>query len=161
LHAYSSMQVYQMAADADAARFGKLYERCAATPGVHYVGSLPQPQLAEALQQVSLLSYPNHFPETSCISVMEAMACGCHVVTSELGALPETLGGFGTLVSVENGWQQYRQDFIAAVVAGLLDLTERAQEWDQKLQEQVETINRECTWSVRAQQWHTWLLSGT
>ena len=88
LAVFSSMQVYHVPAARDTAEYGHLYGRCVQIDGVEYFGSLPQPELAEALRRATLLAYPNDFAETSCIAVMEAMAAGLRVVTSRLGRCP-------------------------------------------------------------------------
>ena len=91
LDVFSSMQVYGVSADDDRRQFDAVYRK-ASQPGVNLVGSLPQLQLAARLQQARVLAYPNHFAETFCIAAAEAQAAGCVVVTSQLGALPETVG---------------------------------------------------------------------
>src|SRR5262249_49097378 len=96
LEVFSSMKVYQQDEPGD--EFAPLYHQCRRTPGVRYVGSVAQPRLAEELKAASILAYPNTFAETSCIAVMEAMAAGLLVVTTDLGALPETPAGFGAMV---------------------------------------------------------------
>jgi glycosyltransferase involved in cell wall biosynthesis len=157
LRVFSSMQVYQMAADKDAAQYGVLYERCRSTTGAEYVGSVPQPQLVKELRRTTLLTYPNHFAETSCISVMEAMAAGCHVVTSELGALPETAAGHATLLPVGKDWQDYGQRFVHETVK-VLDQYQTAPDIvESRLRRQVDVINATCTWRHRALQWEYWL----
>ena len=90
LKVFSSMKVYQQDERGDA--FAPLYKRCRTTPSVHYVGSVPQPRLAEELKAATILAYPNTFAETSCIAVMEAMAAGLHIVTTDLGTLPDDDG---------------------------------------------------------------------
>ena len=97
LEVFSSMRVYQQAEEGD--MYAPLYRACHQTPGVLYLGSVSQPRLAEELKAASILAYPNTFAETSCIAVMEAMAAGLMMVTTDLGALPETTMGFAALVS--------------------------------------------------------------
>lgn len=59
-----------------------------------------QSQLADELYKIDYLSYPNTFQETSCITALQAMACGCLVLTSNLGALKETMGGLNDYVDI-------------------------------------------------------------
>lgn len=58
--------------------------------GVRYEGGLGQAALRARAVQCRALAYPSVYAETSCIAALEAMAAGCAVVGTELGALPET-----------------------------------------------------------------------
>lgn len=158
LQVFSSMQVYQVAPSEDDATYGALYQQCLQTEGVDYIGSIPQSDLARALASVSLLAYPNSFAETSCIAVMEAMASGCFVVTSDLAALPETTAGFAHLIPLQSDWQGYADAFVDQTVQVLQSLTATdATMLETRLRQQIDYIQRCFTWSVRATAWSEWL----
>ena len=157
LQVFSSMQVYQVPAAKDTADYGHLYCRCLEIDGVEYIGSLPQPELAQALRSVSMLCYPNHFAETSCIAVMEALAAGLRVVTSDLGALAETAAGCATLVSVDGDWQAYRERFAAAAISLLESINADPCTAEQHLQRQFAVVQRSGGWQQRAREWTDWL----
>jgi tetratricopeptide (TPR) repeat protein len=158
LKVFSSMQVYGVPEGEDRDRYGWLYQKCRELDGVHYVGSLPQPQLAQELRGVAVLAYPNTFAETSCIAVLEAMASGCQIVTTALGALPETTAGFARLVPGDGNRESYLRCFVEATVAVLTRLaTASPAEAEDDLRRQVAYINQTCTWSVGAKQWAQWL----
>jgi predicted O-linked N-acetylglucosamine transferase (SPINDLY family) len=157
LRVYSSMKVYQQGETEDPYRF--IYEKCQSTPGIHYVGSISQTELAQELKQATILAYPNTFPETSCIAVMEAMAAGLHVVSSELGALPETSMGFATLAPMQgladhDAFVARHRDVLLAV------LRERGRDPQAFLRAkwaQVQQTNQTCVWHNRAREWENLL----
>lgn len=155
LKVFSSMGVYQVAKDKD--QYAGLYERCRTTEGVEYIGSVPQPQLVEALRGVTALAYPNTFPETSCISVMEALAAGCAVVTSELGALPETAAGWGHVLPVPADRDAFIDSFAGQVIDLLHDAKRVPERAAARMRQQVARLNATTTWPVRAGEWSDWL----
>jgi protein O-GlcNAc transferase len=157
LRVFSSMKVYQQSARADAQKYGALYERCEKMDGVEYVGGLAQPELARQLMEVSILAYANNYPETSSIAVMEGMAAGCRVVTSDRGALPETCGGFGRLVSCDQSAEQFAERYAEEVVAALKEMRDQPAATEDLLQRQVAWVNRECIWKKKAEEWIDWL----
>lgn len=160
LKVFSSMKVYALSEADDESQYGQLYRKCRETEGVEYLGSLPQPELARELRSVMILAYPNTFAETSCIAVMEAMASGCHIVTSNLGALPETTAGFARLISVEGDWEAYKERFVGETVGALREcISPDTTAAETHLRRQVSHVNRSYTWSVRAQEWVDWLSS--
>lgn len=62
LKVFSSLKVYQVAENRD--EWEPLYQRCAETAGVEYIGSLTQPELGRELRSINILAYPNTFAET-------------------------------------------------------------------------------------------------
>jgi len=59
--------------------------------GIVWRGRIPQPQLWEEYLTANAWYYPTDWPETSCISCMEAQACGAIPVTSNYWALKENV----------------------------------------------------------------------
>jgi glycosyltransferase involved in cell wall biosynthesis len=158
LEIFSSMAVYQQA---ETSEFQALYDQCKATKNCQYHGAIPQPQLAEKMKSLSILCYPNIFPETSCIAVMEAMAAGSFILTSDLGALSETLGGWGYLESV--GFctvKEYAPSFFKAMIETVNRVLKGEDSLWQWLWEQTKDINENYTWKKRAEEWETWIQTG-
>lgn len=75
-----------------------LYDRIEQMPNVTLLGSLTKKQLADTMRQCDALVYPTEFEEVSCITAMEAMAAGLPFISSEVGALPETCKGSGSIL---------------------------------------------------------------
>jgi glycosyltransferase involved in cell wall biosynthesis len=149
LRIFSDMGTY-LTGPADS-QFQALYEQCRNTPGIEHVGTLPQPELAQALRAVSILAYPCTFPETGCIAALEAMAAGCAVVASDLGALAETTAGHALLIDPGEDWSSFGARYLTAldlVMASVLSPPGIARLWDQ-----VRFVNDTATWSERAGEW--------
>jgi glycosyltransferase involved in cell wall biosynthesis len=61
-----------------------------------FVGPVPLDETVRFYQAADTLVYPS-LSETFGLPILEAMACGCPVVTSEVSAMPETAGGAALL----------------------------------------------------------------
>ncbi|WP_146205995.1 tetratricopeptide repeat protein, partial [Azospirillum sp. TSH58] len=155
LRVFSSLEGYQVPADQDPYR--ALYRRCRETEGVEYVGAVSQDALAEALRGATALAYPNRFAETSCIAVMEALAAGCLVVSSALGALPETTAGFARLIPVPEDPAEHAVRFADAARTALLAWRDDRPATGRRLREQVDHVTAAMGWAGRAGDWLAWL----
>ncbi|CAO3453493.1 hypothetical protein [Azospirillum argentinense] len=152
---YSSLDGYQVSADRDP--YDALYWRCRETEGVEYVGAVSQDALAEALRGATGLAYPNRFAETSCIAVMEALAAGCLVVSSALGALPETTAGFARLIPVPEDPAEHAVRFAETARTALLAWRDDRPATERRLREQVGHVTAAMNWAGRAGDWLAWL----
>jgi glycosyltransferase involved in cell wall biosynthesis len=63
---------------------------------VVFVGGVPLEETVSFYRAADVLAYPS-LNETFGLPILEAMACGCPVVTSNLSAMPETAGGAAVL----------------------------------------------------------------
>ena len=68
-------------------KYENIFEECKNTKNVNYLGFVENNKIIELLKNMHIYSFPSIWPETSCISAIEAMAAGCEIVTSNLGAL--------------------------------------------------------------------------
>ncbi len=77
--------------------YQELFQKCKDHPGITYHGSVENNIVREYLKQAHIFAYPNIWPETSCISVIEAMSAGCAIICPNYAALPETTGNFANM----------------------------------------------------------------
>ncbi|MCO5065497.1 MAG: glycosyltransferase family 4 protein [Rhizobiaceae bacterium] len=157
LRIHSSMKIYGVPAQGDG--FGYLYKLAQSLDGVDYVGPVSQQKLAESLRDVAALAYPSTFKETSCIAVMEAMASGAEVVTTHLGALPETLSGFGRVLPSGNYEHKFgtnpalANSFIGLVVRMLREARSNPASVAEERRRRIGFARQNYNWDARAQQW--------
>lgn len=80
-----------------------LFHRCRMNRNIKYMGYALNNVIRKALQSSHILSYPSIYEETSCLAAIEAGAAGCKIVTTNLGALPETCQKYATYVDYKYG----------------------------------------------------------
>ncbi len=126
-------------------RFGEQF------PDVEFLGPLSKGALYAEIARSALVVYPSSFPEVSCISMIEAAACGTPVVTSRYCALKETVadGESGVLVPGDPHEEEYQRRFVDAVI-GLMEDGERREEMGRAARRRVEERYR---WSAIAEEW--------
>lgn len=59
--------------------------------GIEDLGRLTQAEVGKLYQKASIFAYPTEFAEIDCISVKKAQAAGCKPITTDFGALKESV----------------------------------------------------------------------
>jgi glycosyltransferase involved in cell wall biosynthesis len=147
---YSGMRLYQQTEES----FVPLYAELRALPHCHFHGVLGQAALAQALKPAAVLAYPCTVGETYGIVVQEAIAAGLKVVTTDLGHLKFTGLGFADLVPAgPDLGERFTTQLEASVDTFLAD----PDSWAKERFAQLQVVNRDCTWAVRAKEWEDFL----
>lgn len=149
LHIFSSCQIYGPEFGQNDVVYQSLYDKCQTTPGIVYRGSIPNEDLRRELTSFDILAYPCTFEETSCISVIDALSAGLRVVSSNLGALPETSEGWARLYPYLMDPETHAQRFSAVLNEEIHRL--KAREWNS--QDQVSHFQKYWSWDYRIQEW--------
>ena len=131
--------------------YENIFNECKKTKNVNYLGFVENKKIIELLKKMHIFAYPSIWPETSCISAIEAMAAGCEIVGTNLGALYETCAPFGTLVSFDSNLENLEKRFSKALLNSINNFW--SEENQKKLQLQRETINATYSWDVRSIEW--------
>jgi glycosyltransferase involved in cell wall biosynthesis len=88
---------------------------------------------------------------------MEAMAMGATVLTTGLGALPETLAGFGHMVPPSNDSTALARAFASMACETLKDMRLNRDKAAFRRETQIAYVRQHYTWPPRALEWQNWL----
>ena len=131
--------------------YRELFDECKNTKNVNYYGFLDNNKIIELLKKIHIFSYPSVWHETSCIAAIEAMAAGCEVVTTNLGALFETCSPFGTFVNFDRNFNNLEKKYSEILLNSIRNFW--SDENQKKLRLQSETINATYSWDARSVEW--------
>lgn len=133
-------------------------------PNLCHLGTVGQRTLAERMKRASILLSPNPWPETSCITLMEALAAGMQVITTNRAALPETAAGLAQHIALPDADHPTRFDyempieaFIDALDAALTHCQTNSRDREESIRQQRLTTLKAYQWQSRVAEWETLL----
>ena len=132
-------------------KYKNLFEECKNTKNVNYLGFINNNKIIDLLKKIHIYSFPSIWPETSCISAIEAMGAGCQIVTTNLGALYETCSPFGTFVSFDRNFDNLEKKYLKVLDDSIKNFW--SDQNQKKLKLQYETINNLYSWKIRSIEW--------
>ena len=152
LNVFSSTIIYGKKFDEVLGKnYEELFNECKNTKNVNYFGFFKNEEIIQQLKKMHIFAHPSIWPETSCIAAIEAMAAGCEVVTTDLGALSETCSPFGKIINFEKEPEdleiKYNEVLLNSIKNFWSDKTQK------KLKLQRETINATYSWDKRSVEW--------
>ena len=132
-------------------KYENLFNECKNTKNVNYFGFVNNEKIIELLKKMHIFAHPSVWVETSCIAAIEAMAAGCEVVTTNLGALYETCSPFGTFVGFSENLENLENRYSKILDNSIKNFW--SDENQKKLKLQSEIINVAYSWDVRKIEW--------
>jgi glycosyltransferase involved in cell wall biosynthesis len=156
LDVYSSTQVYgdQFKQQNDD-NFKPLYEQADKLDNVNYIGYKPNEFILEHMTNYDLYVYPSTFEETFCVSALEALAAGVHVITNNYGALYETCSEWPVYVNYTDNYEQMARDTAAAIEIAAGYLHEPFIQ--EHLDAQQKFYKRFYSWNKKGMEWESFL----
>ena len=109
LHVYSSFKLYGWEERDE--QHKEVLQKCREHSNIFYHGSVPNDVIHHDLQRMHILAYPNVWPETSCIVLMEAMSAGLSCVHSNYAGLPETAANWTMMYHIHEDGNAHAQMF--------------------------------------------------
>ena len=149
--------------------FIPVYKELQALPGVEYSPCIDREELLPHIQDAAFYIHPNVWEETFCVSLAEAMSCGCFPITTDMGALPETSNGMGKYIpmsgqNTKRGWitnDTFHQNFAEEIIKALHFFDVAREEYEQASQAISKFAIEKYSWKRVAGMWETLINSIT
>ncbi len=135
--------------------FKALFKRAESMKNVNYHGYASNEEIRDALSRAHIFAYPCTWEETSCLSAIEAGMSGLNLVTTNLGALYETVNSWGRLVNFESNKINLARKFSFALNRAIDEFWTK--ETQQRLQEQHIYYKKFYSWDNRINEWKNFL----
>ena len=132
-------------------QYENIFRECKNTKNVNYLGFVENNKIINLLKSMHIYAFPSVWPETSCISAIEAMAAGCEIVSSNLGALYETCAPFGTFVTFDRNFENFEKKYQKVLEKSIKNFW--SEENQKKIKLQQEVINLTYSWATRSKEW--------
>tara|TARA_R100000951_G_scaffold115559_1_gene124019 strand:- start:419 stop:1357 length:939 start_codon:yes stop_codon:yes gene_type:complete len=156
LDVYSSTEVYGKAFhDHNDHHYHDLYNQAKKLPNVNYIGYKSNEYIKKHLKDYRLFVYPSIWEETSCISLLEAMAAGLYCVTTNYGALYETGAEFPMYVPYSNDYRSLAKKFAGSIEMAALSLQDPNIVEHLKMQKKF--VNYFYDWKIKGNTWNRFL----
>jgi len=156
LDVYSSTQVYGDAfKKVNDEQFKPLYEQAKQLPNVNYIGYETNEYIKANINKYDMFVYPSVFEETFCVSALEALAAGVHVITNNYGALYETCAEWPTYVNYTDNYERMAIDTSWAIKMAAKYLHEDYIQ--DHLEEQQKFYKRFYNWDKKGFEWKSFL----
>jgi glycosyltransferase involved in cell wall biosynthesis len=153
LEVYSSTAIYSSGYQA---AYGDLYkdlfDRAKSMKNVNYHGYAENKDIHKALQEAHILAYPSIFEETACLAMIEAGAAGCSLVTTDLGALPETGSMYANMMTIKSDEKDIKVAYAQHLNQAINDYWDKSNQ--EMLKEQSDFYNKFYSWERRAKEWN-------
>ena len=156
LDVYSSCDVYGSDfSQYHSKEFEPLFEQAKKLSNVNYIGYKPNEYIKEHMTDYDLFVYPSIFEETFCVSALEALAAGVHVITTNFGALPETCSEWPVYINFTKNHELLAESFAHAIDASAVYLHE--EDMQKYLDEQQKFYKKFYSWDRKGSEWTNFL----
>lgn len=132
-----------------------LFQRAESMKNVNYHGYVSNEEIRDALSRSHVFAYPCTWEETSCLTAIEAGMAGLNLVTTNLGALYETINSWGRLVGYDSNKVNLTRKFAFALNRAIDEYWTK--ETQERLQEQHIYYKKFYSWDSRISEWRNFL----
>ncbi len=157
LDVYSSFGIYGWKKRDE--QYKPLFDHINDNPDMTYHGYKPVAEVRKALETAHIFAYPSIWQETSCLSLIEAMASKCICVHSDLAALPETASNWTAMYDYNEDHNIHASNFYRSLETVISLVEEKYEALDLKLSGQKSYCDLFYNWDVRKLQWENLLKS--
>lgn len=156
-HVYSSYDIYGW--EERNKQYQDLFDAIENHPNMEYYGTVSNDEVRKAVNESHIFGYPSVWPETSCLSLMEAMSGKCVCLHSDLAALPETAANWTYMYGVHEERRRHADLFSSCLDQACHMIKDVPADLPTRLAGMKSYADLFYNWELRKVQWEQFLLS--